>query len=90
MRTYRQIFGQFRKSSNGKLTKELLYSQQLRTCCGCHKYFEMRDLELHHLIPVKELEQREDLINLTAISNLVLLCRTCNAKQGAKIDSRFT
>lgn len=52
--------------------------------------YEMRSLEIHHLVPVKELELAGDLAALTDIRNLVLLCRSCNAKQSCKIDTRFT
>ena len=79
-RSYRQIFGSFRNSTNGKLTKEILYRQQLGFCCSCKQPFEMRQLELHHLEPVKKLEQLGDLAALTDIRNLVLLCKSCNCR----------
>lgn len=89
-RTYRQIFGNFRSSANGKYTKEVLYRAQRGFCCSCMQPYEMRSLEMHHLVPVKELELAGNLSALTDIRNLVLLCRSCNAKQSCKVDTRFT
>lgn len=88
--TYRQLFGRFRRSESGKMAKSILFKNQLGLCCGCKKAVSIGNLEIHHLVPVKELEKNLDIANLTNINNLVLLCRSCNASQGCKIDNRFT
>ena len=90
MPTYRQIFSNFNKSNVGRETKSLLYREQLFCCCSCKQSFPINKLEMHHLKPVKLLEQEKDIKNLTHPNNLVLLCRSCNSKQGSKIDKRFT
>jgi len=89
MTTYRQIFSRFRNSRVGQDTKSFLYSEQLGMCPSCFKPYPYHKLEIHHLRSVKILEEQKDLHNLTNPKNLVLLCRSCNAKQGAKIDERF-
>lgn len=90
MATYRQLFGYFKRSYEGMEVKSTLYREQLFMCCSCKKGFPINKLELHHLKPVKILEEEGDLRNLTHINNLVLLCRSCNARQSSKIDERFT
>lgn len=88
--TYRQLFGNFRKSNEGRDVKSMLYREQLFCCCSCMKSFDIHRLEMHHLKPISLLEKELDLINVTAKSNLVLLCRSCNAKQSNKVDTRFS
>jgi 5-methylcytosine-specific restriction endonuclease McrA len=89
-RSYREIFGQFKKSFVGKELKSHLYRLQRFTCPSCGELKQINELEIHHLKPVKLLEKEQDLINLTSIHNLVLLCSKCNKKQGSKLDLRFT
>ena len=87
--TYRQKFANWAKSYEGKSIKEWIYNDQLTLCPSCMKSFPINKLEIHHTIPVKKLEREENIRLLTDKSNLVLLCRSCNAKQGAKLDKRF-
>jgi 5-methylcytosine-specific restriction endonuclease McrA len=89
MPTYRQIFGSFKKTLEGRELKSSLYREQLFMCCGCMKSLPINKLELHHLKPLSLCEKEGDLQNVTNYSNLVLLCRHCNAKQSNKPDNRF-
>ena len=89
MTSYRRIFGNFKKSKVGFETKSILYRNQLYKCVSCYKHFNIQDLDIHHLIPITELEKTKDFINITNVNNLVLLCRSCNCKQSNKVDKRF-
>ena len=88
-RSYREIFGQFKRSNAGKETKSYLYRKQLMMCPSCMKGFPINKLDIHHLIPVSKFEPEDKLHLLTNINNLVLLCRSCNSKQSNKVDLRF-
>lgn len=90
MATYRQIFGYFRNSREGREIKSSLYRDQLFMCCSCMKSLSINKLELHHMKSLSQCEKEGDLLNVTNHKNLVLLCRSCNAKQGANLDTRFT
>ncbi len=90
MTTYRQIFGNFKKTLEGRELKSMLYREQLFLCCSCKSSFPINKLELHHLKPLSLCELEGDLLNVTNHANLVLLCRTCNAKQSNKVDDRFS
>lgn len=90
MSKYRQKFGSFKRSLEGRELKSSLYRDQLFMCCNCMKSLPINKLELHHLKPLSLCEMEGDLQNVTNHKNLVLLCRSCNASQGAKPDSRFS
>lgn len=90
MATYREIFGYFKKSLEGRELKSSLYREQLFMCCSCLKSLPINKLELHHMKSLSQCEKERDLFNVTNHKNLVLLCRSCNASQGANLDGRFT
>lgn len=87
--SYRQIFANFQKSNIGKDAKSFLYRDQLGMCPSCMRPFSIQELEVHHMKPIKVLEEEGDLKGLTHPDNLILLCRSCNASQGCRIDTRF-
>jgi len=88
--SYRQIFGQFKRSRAGWEAKSFLYREQRFTCPSCKKMCEMQEMDIHHLYPLSLLEKEKRLVDVTNLNNLILLCGKCNRKQGAKIDERFT
>lgn len=87
--SYRKKFDSFRRSSEGQYVKSLLYNNQLMACCSCKKPFAPNKLELHHTYPLSLAEKEQNFASVIDHKNLVLLCRHCNASQGAKKDSRF-
>lgn len=86
---YRKKFENFKRSSEGKYVKELLYRNQLTLCCSCKKHFPINKLELHHTYPLSLAEKEGNFNSVVDYKNLCLLCRHCNASQGSKIDERF-
>ena len=57
--------------------RKYLYGEQGGYCNGCETHFEMRNLQIDHIIP----QARG---GTDHISNLQLLCGACNALKGAK------
>lgn len=70
--------------------KSILYNHQLGLCCSCKQSLPINKLEMHHLKSLSQCEFEQDQDSVTNINNLVLLCRTCNAKQSNKLDNRFS
>jgi 5-methylcytosine-specific restriction endonuclease McrA len=89
MATYRQIFGQFKRSYQGRELKSFLYREQRFTCPSCGVMKEMKEMDIHHMKPLSLLEKEQDLINVTNVHNLILLCGKCNRQQSNKVDERF-
>ncbi len=55
--------------------KNDLYEQQKGLCLGCREKFEMRNLSVDHIKPVRSGGETEP-------NNLQLLCQYCNSKKG--------
>ena len=62
-KSYRQLFGYFRKSTIGKDVKHSLYRSQLGICPSCMKPYTMDELEIHHLKPLSVCEKEGDIKN---------------------------
>ena len=55
--------------------RELLYGQQQGYCAGCATHFEIRNLEVDHIISIKK-------GGTNHLNNLQLLCGNCNRVKG--------
>lgn len=60
---------------NAPENKTQLYREQKGYCSGCKVYFEMRNLEVDHIIA-------ENVGGTDRIENLQLLCGSCNRIKG--------
>lgn len=63
--------------------KLLLYKEQDGCCMRCGKHYGTEELEIHHLVGV-----RENPGLALEFTNLVLLCHECHVKVHRKIDPR--
>ena len=62
---------------NDMANKRRLYGEQGGHCHGCEEHFEMRNLEVDHIVPRAK-------GGTDHISNLQLLCGSCNRIKGAR------
>ncbi len=65
------------KKYNSPENKKLLYGEQGGYCNGCGQHFQMQNLETDHIIPRSK-------GGTDHISNLQLLCGSCNRLKGVK------
>ena len=85
---YRDLFNNWKKSCNGRYAIEMMLRRQLYLCPSCKADLDKCKRHVHHLVPISKLT--EDTKNLAIDhNNMVVLCETCNLKQGNKIDERF-
>lgn len=69
-------------SYNDVQNRKFLYGEQGGYCNGCETHFEMRNLQIDHIIPRAR-------GGTGHISNLQLLCGACNALKGTKSQSEL-
>ena len=67
---------------NDKRNKHQLYGVQGGYCNGCEEHFEMRNLEVDHIIPRAK-------GGTDHISNLQLLCGACNSLKGTRTQEEL-
>ena len=67
---------------NAISNKRYLYGQQGGYCNGCEHHFELRNLEVDHIIARAN-------GGTDHISNLQLLCGACNAMKGTKTQAEL-
>ena len=84
---YRKLFNNWKKSNVGKTGIDFLKKKQRFMCPNCFNSLN-NGYHVHHLIPISKLEEQTKFLAID-LNNLVLLCSSCNLKQGNKIDNRF-
>ena len=75
VKTSRQVFGNWRRSSVGKEVIRDIKRRQLYLCVGCKKPLPTH-FHVHHLKPIMQLEPTDPAI--FSEDNIVLLCPDCN------------
>lgn len=85
--TPRQRFANWRKSSVGQEIIRDKKRHQLWMCPSCMKDLP-NNFHVHHLYPIAMIKDDND-ERVFHHDNLVLLCGSCNQKQGSKVDERF-
>lgn len=85
--TYRQVFGNFKRTLEYREIQSKLYKQQLGLCVNC-KYPISLNQNTHcdHIIPIKELERLHRIDLVTNYKNFNLLCSKCNLKKSSKYN----
>lgn len=85
---YRKFFNNWKKSNNGKYAIDMMLRSQLYCCPNCKADLNKTKRHVHHLIPLSKLTEDTKKLAID-YKNMVVLCSTCNLKQGNKIDERF-
>lgn len=59
--------------------------KQQRNCCPiCNNNYDEVGFNIEHIIPLKIAKTEQEIINLFALSNLSLMCGSCNSSKGKK------
>ena len=83
----RKHFNNWKKSKSGQVAIDTMKKRQYWLCPSC-----MVDItanyHVHHTFPISKMSET-DYEKSIDYKLMVLLCPSCNKKQGAKIDYRF-
>lgn len=86
-KTYRQVFGNFKRTLEYREIQSKLYKQQVGLCVDCKSYISLnQNTHCDHIIPIKELEKLNRLDLVTNYNNFNLLCSKCNLKKHTKYN----
>jgi len=55
--------------------------QQDNKCPGCHRNYDEIGFTIEHIIPLFSGNSKEEIINLFQLSNLSLMCKSCNSSK---------
>lgn len=64
---------------------EAIRKRQNNECSICRQSYDFIKLTVDHIIPLKIAETKTEVLSLFRLSNLSLLCRSCNSSKGAKL-----
>ncbi len=86
-KTYRQYFGNFKRTLEYKELQSKLYKKQLGLCVNCKTSISLnQNTHCDHIIPIKELECLHRLDLVYNVNNFNLLCNKCNLKKSSKYN----
>lgn len=85
-RTPRQLFGNWRRSTEGTMIIAQLLRETLYLCPRCKANLRDTGYEVDHIKPLALLNKDEYHL-ITNVNNLVVLCPTCNKKKGKKYST---
>lgn len=83
----RKHFNNWKKSNAATVAIDIMKKRQLWMCPNCFADISSK-YHIHHLFPISKMEE-DDYVKAIDHNNLVLLCPSCNLKQGNKVDERF-
>jgi hypothetical protein len=87
MRTIREGFADFKKSTEGALLISNLIRHQLHLCYICRKPIN-GNYHIDHLIPLSLLNHKQVGLS-TSPDNLYLACPSCNLSKGTKLSGWY-
>lgn len=85
-RSSRQVFAAWKRSRAAQEIIRDKKREQRWLCVGCMKSLP-NEYHISHLVPLVKLDSDDE--RIFHHNNIVLLCPTCNLKQGSKVDTRF-
>ena len=64
---------------------ESVRSVQNNRCPVCCRSYDIVEITIDHIVPVKTASTMEEILRLFELSNLSLLCRSCNSSKGDQL-----
>lgn len=83
----RKHFNNWKKSNSGQMAVSIMKKRQWFRCPSCGANLE-EGFHVHHLTPISKMNEDDYPLSID-YTNMVLLCPTCNKRQGNKLDTRF-